>query len=176
MVRADRLSQQELHQAFVDSLAGSVVKNGNLAVKPLELDLKTPLPCKVRVYLFNLTNPPGGRGVGEYKIQLIMPGQERGAVGSFDMSDDRVVIISGYHDEMEVFVLWDAHCYPEFAYSRNVQVKAETVCGALGSGISEQVRQIREIGDETVVAAHKSKLKNALALRMKLTLERITTR
>ena len=65
-------------------------------------------------------------------------------------------------------------CYPDFSYSRNVQVKADTVCGAVGSGIGKQIRHIKGIGDETVIAAHRSKLLEAIVLRMKLTLERIT--
>jgi len=37
-----------------------------------------PLPPKLRVYIYNATYLPGGRTMGEHKIQLIVPAQLRG--------------------------------------------------------------------------------------------------
>ena len=72
-----RLSAEELNSAFLDTLGDAVVSHGDIVSKPLEVDLRGPLPPKLRVYLYNATYPPGGRGMGEHKIQLMVPGQGR---------------------------------------------------------------------------------------------------
>lgn len=77
----ERLSVEELHKTFLDALNGSVSAHTNLNIKPLEVDLKSPLPPMLRVYMYNATYPPGGRKMGEHKIQLIVPGQDRGGRG-----------------------------------------------------------------------------------------------
>lgn len=114
--------------------------------------------------------------MGEHKIQLIVPGQERGQRASFNCADERIVLLGGYELELGVFILWDAYLYAEFSYSRNVQVKAETVFAALAGEIGKQQRCIKGQGVETVVTAHANRLKSALLLRMELTLERLTGR
>ena len=78
-----RDSTDELHRHVIEALGASVLRNSDLAQKPLELDLRFPLPSKVRAYVYNATVPPGGRATGEHKIQLIVPGQARGERGNF---------------------------------------------------------------------------------------------
>lgn len=171
-----KIDQKEIHRAFLAALSDTVVSYGNLAKKPLEVDLTPPLPHKVRLYLYRATHPPGGRTLGEHKIQLIVPGQERGKRASFNHSDERIVLLGGYEYDLGIFILWDADLYTEFAYSRNVQVKAETVFDALAGKIGMQQRCIRGKGIETVVTARASQLKLAMSLRMELTLKRLTGR
>lgn len=167
------LGQEKLHEVFISSLGNRVVSHSNPAKKPLEADLMPPLPQKIRIYIFNATHPPGGRTMGEHKIQLIVPGQERGQHGSFDQTGGRIVLLVGYEPELEVFILWDAGLYPEFTYSRNVQVKAETVYGALAGKICQQKRNIRKQKVETVLTARANYLEKAILIRMELTLKRI---
>ena len=122
---ANRLPQDELQRRLVAALGVSVLRiHTPLDAKPFELDLAPPLPHRVRVYMYNATRPPGGRPLGEHKIQLMVPGKGRGERASFDHGDGRIVLLIGYAADEDVFILWDAGLYSDFAWSRNVQVKA----------------------------------------------------
>jgi hypothetical protein len=169
----EKLPQEELHKVFIDALKGFLISYSDIEAKPLLLDLKAPLPQKIRLYIYNATHPPGGRTVGEHKIQLIVPGQKRGERGNFDYSDGRIVILAGYESETDVFVLWDAGMFPNFSYSRNVQVRAETIYAAFAGKIGQQSRNIRGKGQEIVITAQKEDLSTALQQRVRITTERL---
>ena len=174
----ERLSTEDLHRSLVEALgATNVRRHSDFATKPFEMDLATPLPQRVRVYMYNATRPPGGRPLGEHKVQLIVPGQGRGQRGSFDNGDGRIVLLVGYAAEEDVFILWDAGLYPDFAWSRNVQVKAETIIRASAGKIAFQDRQLRPPGGrrviEKVLAARPHRLGEALVQRMELTRARL---
>jgi len=178
MSRTSRLDQEELHEVFISALPDAVIRHGDLAVKPLEIDLKPPLPQQIRLYIYNATKPPGGRTLGEHKIQLIVPGQARGHRGSFDHSGGRIVLLVGYQPEAEVFIFWDAGLYTDFAYSSNLQVRAETVYAALAGEIATQERRIRGEGGrgiqvETVITSRPERLAEAIQRRIDLTIQRI---
>jgi excisionase family DNA binding protein len=173
----ERVSQQELHRRFTDALGRAVRSHSPLERKPLEIDLASPLPGRVRVYLFNATRPPGGRPLGEHKVQLIVPGQGRGVRGTFDHSDGRIVLLAGYAAEEDVFILWDGGLYNDFAWSRNVQVKAETIIEASAGKLAVQERRLRPTDGpavtETLLAAPPSRLADAIVRRIELTRERL---
>src|SRR5947208_2742685 len=139
----ERLSVEELHRTFLEALNGAVLSHSAPDVKPLEVDLEGPLPPKLRVYLYNATYPPGGRTMGEHKIQLIVPGQGRGECANFDMSGGRIPLLVGYRADLRIFMLWDADLYVDFSYSRNVQVKPETVYEAFAQGIGREQRKLK---------------------------------
>ncbi len=176
-LRSERVSQAELHRRFIAALGGSVASHAPLDSKPFELDLGSPLPTRLRLYIFTATRPPGGRPIGEHKIQLIAPGQKRGERASLDQSDGRIVLLAGYAADEDVFVLWDAGLYTDFAWSRNVQVKASTIVEATAGKIAEQKRQLRPPGGgvatEILIACPPSLLAEALARRIDLTRERM---
>ncbi len=142
----------------------------------MEVDLQPPLPPRIRVYLYNATAPPGGRTLGECKAQLIVPGQRPGRRGNFDYSGGRSAVLAGYNAHNDVFVLWEAGLHTDFAYSKNVQIKPETLYAAAGGRIATQERWLRT-GDgttvETVVATRSAKLREALLRRAELTRKRI---
>ena len=168
-----KLRQEELHNIFIEAVKDYLISHSDVNEKPLLLDLKSPLPQKVRLYIFNATHPPGGRTVGEHKIQLIVSGQRRGQRGNFDYSDGRIVILVGYESETDVFVLWDAGMFPNFAYSRNIQVRAETIYEAFAGKIGQQSRFIRGKGKEIVLTAQKENLPAAIQQRVRITRERL---
>ncbi len=173
-----RVTHDELHRRLVRSLGSSSVKSHSpWDAKPFELDLTPPLPQRVRVYMYNATRPPGGRPLGEHKVQLIAPGQRRGQRGSFDNGDGRIVLLIGYAAEEDVFILWDAGLYTDFAWSRNVQVKAETIIQASAGKLATQERQLRPPSGraivETVLAVKPRSLTEAVVRRMELTRERL---
>jgi len=173
----ERVPQEELHRRLVQALGAAVRSHAPLDQKPFELDLAPPLPQRVRVYMYNATRPPGGRPLGEHKVQLIVPGQRRGERASFNNGDGRIVLLIGYGAEEDVFILWDAGLYSDFAWSRNVQVKAETIIQASAGKLATQERQLRPTSGrptvETVLAVKPRRLAEALVRRMELTRERL---
>jgi excisionase family DNA binding protein len=173
----ERVSLEEMQRRFVEALGSRVLHHAALNSKPFEADLSPPLPARIRVYMYNATRPPGGRPLGEHKIQLIVPGQRRGIRGSFDNGDGRIVLLVGYSAEEDVFILWDSGLYMDFAWSRNVQVKAETIIEASAGKLATQERTLRPEGSksvtETLVAAPRRRLAEALVTRMELTRARL---
>ena len=168
-----RLDAEGLHEAFLRALEPQVVEHSKVEVKPFEVNLRPPLPTLLRVYIYNLTHPPGGRTQGEHKVQITLPSVRRGQRAELDHSDGRIVLLIGYDAEMSVFVLWDAGLYRGIPFSRNVQVKAETVYGAYAKGLTKQTRQLWGGAEEVLVAAHSSYLPSAIQLRVDLSLARL---
>jgi hypothetical protein len=168
-----KLSIEELNRMFLKALEGFVASHSDVTVKPLEVDLLGQLPPKLRVYLYNATYPPGGRGMGEHKIQLIVPGQARSERGNFDSSGGRIPLLVGYRPDIKVFVLWDAEMYPDFAYSRNVQVLPETIYKAFAQGLGRQIRRLGSGLEEVVIAAEECRLGDAILERQNETLKRL---
>lgn len=173
VVSNEKLSVESLHQTFLEALNGSVILHSDVATKPLEVDLKSPLPPTLRVYLYNATYPPGGRTMGEHKIQLIVPGQARHERANFDSSGGRIPILMGYRPDLRIFMLWDADLYIDFSYSRNVQVMPETVYEAFAQGIGRQQRTLRTRNAEIVITADAPHLRQALLERQQETLKRL---
>jgi hypothetical protein len=168
-----RLPVPRLHQTFLEALDSAVISHSDVENKPLEVDLKGPLPPKLRVYIYNATYPPGGRTMGEHKIQLIVPGQARGERANFDSSGGRIPTLVGYRRDLGIFMLWDAELYVDFAYSRNVQVMPETVYEAFAQGIGRQKRNLWTGDREIVITADASHLAQALLERQQETLKRL---
>lgn len=165
-----------LHGRVVDALKRSILSEPmgpDLEHKPLELELASPLPRRTRLYVYTATDPPGERSVGDFKIQLIVPGQERGQRGRFDFAAADAVFLVGFVELFEVFVLWDAGLHDDFPYSKNVQVHPSTVHQAAMTGLAYQKRQIRDRGVETIVASRRSLLRDAIQQRLTLTARRL---
>lgn len=163
-----RLTPRELNALFIDGLKDAVTFIENPSAKPLVIDVKiNSYIAKLRVYLFNCTNPPGGRASDEYKSQIIIPGQARGQRGNFPHEDGRFVILGAYTtladtDDSGVFVFWDAMCHENFSYSANVQVKSEILVAAMANNVSIG----RKNNNETIVACRKNHLLEGIEARL----------
>lgn len=162
-----RLKKEQMYKIFVDALGDVVEKHSCYDRPPLLVDFKQPYPLRIRVYLYNCTNPPGGRALDEYKIQVILPGQARGTRGSLDFSDERMPVLAAYSvvgDDITdgVFILWDPFKREDFAYSANMQVKSETIIKAL----SERVAFSRRNNGEIILAARPQHLYEAIRKRV----------
>lgn len=173
--RGTRLKQSELNQIFLTALEGSVTWHNGHKSKPLELNISKTAPQRFRAYLYNATYPPGGRTLGERKIQLIVPGQPRGERGNLDHSDGRIVLLVGYEADADVFILWDAGTYRNFPYSMNVQVNAETIFAAYSGkiGFQKRLRRTPVMVNETVVCTPVEMLRHAINERITLSLSRL---
>lgn len=163
---ASLLSKPELHERFVAAIeSGAAVSAITDAAGELVVELRSPLPRRVRVYIYNATNPPGGRTTPEHKIQLILANQARAQRGNFDRADVDFVLLCGYVPEEDVFVFWDAALHVDFAYSKNLQVRSENVVGAAAAGV--MVRQERSLRTEpeTVICVPSRLVADAIAER-----------
>lgn len=162
------IDRETLHRNFVSALDDRVGNYSDLEQRPLEVNLKHPLPSEVRVYLYTVTKAGGSRPADEFNIQVFIPGVERGDSGPLDYSDDRFVILAGYHADSDVFVLWDAYMHPEFSHSETVQVKWATIEAAANDGLSTQVRHLNA-GDEVVIATESNRVRKGIFRRIHLT-------
>lgn len=110
-----------------------------------------PGAARCRFYLWTVTpdrSTPGARPPGEFKIQLIVEGQARGARGSIETAGAYSVLL-GYSPDYGVFVAWEARIYADFAYSANVQVRDSLLTEARNTGWA--VGQPRSIRNTTEV-------------------------
>lgn len=163
---AGLLSKPELHERFIAAIGSdAVVAAATDTAGELVVELRPPLPRRVRVYIYNATNPPGGRTTPEHKIQLTLVSQGRGQRGNFDRADVDFVLLCGYVPEEDVFVFWDAALHVDFAYSKNLQVRSENVVGAAAAGV--KVRQERSLrtDSETVICVPSRLVADAIAER-----------
>ena len=162
-----RLSTVRLNQLFLDGLGAAVEYVQSVKEKPLVADIRLgSYTAKLRAYLYNCTNPPGGRASDEYKCQIIVPGQERGQRGHFNF-DGRIVILGAYallseEQDIGVFVFWDAMCHENFSYSANIQVKTDVLIGALSSPVSYGRRN----NNETIIACRPEHLLKGIEERI----------
>lgn len=127
------------------------------------------------MYAFTLTAPPGGRPVGEYKVQLILPGQGRGNRGRLEPPAGRFAVIVGWSREEEVFVLWDAYAHLSFAYSQNLQIKGDAVWLARTDGLHSWSRKLRGgRGVEEVIVCRSDRLQQGLVQRLQQSANRLS--
>ena len=156
-----------LNRRFITALSNHILWVDDESHKPLLIDVSLPHVVKLRVYLYNCTNPPGGRKSDEYKSQIIVPGQARGERGNFDYSDERIILFGAYAKLIEqaddgVFVFWDANRHVDFSYSANVQVKSEMLIAALRVPVYTGHRS----NGETIVTAKAENLLRAIKTRI----------
>ena len=163
MAKGMRLSKYALNSIFVEGLGDHIVWHSDISTSPLLVDLR-PRQLRLRVYLWNCTNPPGGRALDEYKIQMIFPGQRRDQRGQLDYSDGRLPLIGALVKDGKdiVFAFWDADKHSDFAYSANMQVKADVIIASLCTKVAETVRS----NNERIVCARPQYLYDAIIRRM----------
>jgi hypothetical protein len=135
------------------------------------VEVRIPSVRKFRIYAHNCGNPPGGRPIDEYKIVLNV-GQQYGQKGNFDYSDGCIALVIGYVLDHDVFVLWDANKHKDFAFNKNLQVRAETILRALAYPISLQKRRTKN-GIETIIATRQMYLIAAMNKRIDILYEDI---
>jgi restriction-modification system family protein len=157
------LTKAELHERLVVAL-GARVEPGSLDDVPLLIGV-SQIAVPLAIWAFTLTNPPGGRHPAESKIQLIMPEQGRGEPGNFEGPVGSFKLLVGVHPGEDLFVLWDAYKYKDFAWSRNVQVRGPLLWDASVSGMATGTRNLAT-GLETVIVARGDHLIEAVKQRI----------
>lgn len=156
---------ERLHQVFLDGLGAGVESHSDLRIKPLCVDLRLPLPPRLRVYAYSLVEG-GVQRRNEYKIVLRLPGQAYGQYASFDHSGERFALVVGYRPDLDVFVLWDASLHPRFKWGGNLQVRDSVVHTAAAVGRADQRRILSGGAVELVVACQSSTLMRGIEDRL----------
>jgi len=111
----------KLHAALP---AGTTFVQGT-SIHPAELTIPEVGP--VRIYLWTITHiESDDRPPDEYKIQLILPGQDRNARGTLAIRDMPTFLL-GYSPDFGVFVGWEARLHEEFAFSSAKQIRESTL-------------------------------------------------
>lgn len=169
----DTIAKPEIHERFLDALGDSVVDQPDIDGFPIEIHLDPPLPPKVRVYAYPVTTPPGRNQNADHIARIILPDQSPGERSSFDHSGGHLVLLVGYAEDPNVFILWDAGLHQNVLYGKKVHVKPGPVFEAVGGGIGMQERHLKT-GTETVLTANADNLAVAIEKRSQLTTERLT--
>lgn len=167
------ISKQKIHSEILAAVGSKVEAYGPLDEVPFGIDLIGF--GTFAFYAFTMTLPVGGRPTGEYKIQLIAPGQKRGTRGQFDFLSGTFTILIGWSQEERVFAMWDAYAHESFSYSRNLQVKGESVWLARVSGLGISERHVRDgKGVETIVVCRDDYLLSGIDDRVRLSAKRLS--
>jgi len=170
---ANAIAKPEIHERFLDALGDSVVNQPDIDEFPMEIHLEPPLPPKVRVCAYPVTTPPGSNQNANHIVRIILPDQGPGERNSFDHSGGYLVLLVGYAEDPNVFILWDAGLHQNVLYGKQVHVKPGPVFEAVGGGIGTQERHLKT-GTETVLTANANNLGVAIEKRSQLTTERLT--
>jgi hypothetical protein len=165
------LSKRALHDLVIEGLKPHAKLNGPLSDVPLVVVHATL--GNLASYCFTMTGPPGGRPVGEHKIQLMVPEQTKGTRGAVDFRAGFYTLLVGWSPEERVFALWDAYLHQSFAYSQNVQVKGAAVWLARTRGLTTCGRRLHGSILETVVLCRHERLQDGIAERIRLSALRV---
>ncbi|MGW0731852.1 hypothetical protein [Streptomyces sp. NPDC002851] len=149
------------------------------------LELKSPLPPRLRFYLYQATQHPSERQQGTYKIQLTsglpaggtqparrsVPRQGPKPRLYFDRAENVRPIVMGYVPGWNLFILWDADMHDlgeGFGYGKSCQVRPEIVGKALARGMAQGNRNLHAGLVEKIVVTRPRRLAEALKLRIRL--------
>lgn len=163
----DRIKQSELQKMFRHDMGKCVIEYLDSGTKPLYLTCGLPISCKLKVYLFNCTNPPGGRKHDEFKSQLVIENQRKPERGKLTEGKGEFVLLVGYADplgnpEDGVYVIWETEKHREFSFSANLQVKLDPILETA----QEKVVLYKKSNGEKVVLAKRRNLVAAVKTRL----------
>ena len=152
------VSSEQLHAKIVAALPpGTEVLSDGTVVRPMHIRL--PDGEEARLYVWTLTAAGAGTGrPEEHKIQLKLPGQEQGHRGSIEALEGCRAVILGYSPEHDVFALWEAKHYQEFAFNRNVQIPHATIEKAAAESWAVAPIRRTTTGNEVRVACSSARL------------------
>lgn len=165
---SEKLKQIDLQTMFLEDMGNCVEIHSEEGKKPLYLTCGTPINCKLKVYLFNCTNPPGGRTPDEFKSQLIIENQKKGERGRLIEGLNEYVLLIGfavpYGDQSDgIYVIWETKKHREFAFSANLQVKLGPM---LQTTEKKVVLYRKKSNGETVCIAKRKNLIEAICRRL----------
>jgi len=164
---SERIKQSDLQKMFRQDMGNCVKAYSDSGAKPLYLTCGLPISCKLKVYLFNCTNPPGGRKHDEFKSQLIIENQKKPERGRLTEGEGEFVLLVGYADPLGnpddgVYVIWETEKHREFSFSANLQVKLDPMLETT----EKKVVLYEKSNGEIVVLARRQNLVDAVKKRL----------
>lgn len=162
------LTKEELHTILLNSLGEHVISHSSIHEIPFMVELAPPCAWRVKIYLYNCTNPPGARQAGEYKIQIILPGQKPKEQGHIETEDGVITLLMGFASVTDsrddgIFVIWELRKHRDPAYSANVQVSLKTLLRAY----SEPMFAMKKRGNgEWIVVSRPQQIYEAIQKRV----------
>ena len=169
----------ELHQQMLAALGEAVREHGEVNEVPLVVRLTSGVALSIFAFTLTPSRSATGRPTGEFKAQLIVPGQERGSgkKGRLPTAPASVPVIAAWSPAHDVFVLWDGYAHEEFAYSKNMQVRETALAIAQTHGVHEAERRLPPLhgvrrGTETIVVCRPDRLKDGIQRRVERSAER----
>jgi hypothetical protein len=158
------LSKQQIHELLIESLDDAVKKHSKPGQVPLELKLTSPLPSKLRLYLYNVS----AFRDGDCKINVRLPSHQNGnKYAPPDRDEDFLVVLGGYDEMYDVFAFWDDTLYDQYREVQLLTLKETTLKRGSVEGIATQFRDGGK-GGETVIVADNSHVTEALRMREQL--------
>ena len=167
-----RFKQNDLQLMFKNDMGKCVKEFSDTGAKPLYLTCGSPINCKLKVYLFNCTNPPGGRRPNEFKSQLIIENQKKSERGYLTEASGEFVLLIGYavpFGDLDdgVYIIWETEKHREFSFSANLQVKLEPILETTEKRVVLYTKSSKEI----VVLAKRKNIVEAVQKRLDVDLK-----
>lgn len=169
-----RMRSEEIQAEFIQAVGEhtrDAVANDD---RSFTLKLHNQLAPSIRVYLFELGVPVLNGNALVYRHQVTQGSSAKGRPIYFLSQDGAFPLLVGYVDEYSTFVFWDTLLHDGKRYAHTVTVNERTVVSSLSGHVAEQQRSLREGLEETVLAAHRSQVGEAIQRRWELHLGRLT--
>lgn len=147
------LPQNVLYAKLVAALPPKTkILSGVDEVRPLVAEI--PGFGRVRLYLWTLTHigQTEYRQPDEFKIELILPDQRRGAKAALDLSGRTFTVLLGYSPDYGVFGAWESRYHEQFGYSAHVHIREDVLVDAQASGWAVAPPRRLRSGDEVRAA------------------------
>jgi len=138
------------------------------------LTLHNPFALSIKVYLFELGALVLNGNDRVYRHQVTQGSSGRKGPCCFLSQDGAFPLLVGYVEEYSAFVFWDAFLHNGKRYAYTIDVSERTVVLSLSGHVVEQQRLLREGIEETVLVAHRSRVREAIRRIWELTLDRLT--
>jgi len=169
-----KLRSEQIQAEFIRAVGEhtqDAVANGDHS---FTLRLHDTIISSIRVYLFELRSPVVNGSTRVYRHQVTLGSGKRGEPLCFLYQDGAFPLLVGYAEEYSAFVFWDALLHNGKRYAYTITVSERTVVLSLSGHVAEQQRSLREGIEETVLVAHRSRVREAIRRRWELTLDRLT--
>jgi MoxR-like ATPase len=154
---------------LLDSLGRYVKDHNGRASKPIEVELKEPLPSKVRFYLSNTSFVSEGHG---YSPNVRPDKTDNDGNPITNRDDEYLVIVGGYNHEYDVFTFLDDSVYSHYGDPHKSYIKEEALQKSREAGIGfhkrTNMRERADRGGETVVIVTPDHINDGVQIRERL--------
>ena len=177
----EREGRLDLDEMFRHDLGPAARISSDSDAKPLMATV-AGTGMRIQAYLWKAT-APFEREIGAHKIQITLPGAPKGERIHIPTEPGRLVLFCGYAETFDAWILWDAELFmtPEgISYSRNLQVSIDGLAQASAEGVAVTTKNLRETAlgphESTIVTCRRTRLLDALEIRLGLNIERVLGR